>query len=152
MDTTLDKKYELKIDKLATIIDKDNYIMPKNISKQGFGIGVNYKETPKGLKLEFSSKLFSTPTSLNALKWANSEGYSDKIYEQTQIIINNDFLINYAPIFRVDAFEDVLVDEILLVEIPGCKQTCYYRYADSSEEHTTVGSFFSRHVSACSCF
>ena len=112
MNTTLDKKYELKIDKFATIIDKDNYIMPKNISKQGFGIGVNYKETPKGLKLEFSSKLFSTPTSLNALKWANNEEFSDKIYDQTQIIINNDFLINYAPIFRVDAFEDIFVDDI----------------------------------------
>lgn len=143
MDTTLDKKYELKIDKFTTIIDKDNYIMPKNISKQGFGIGVNYKETPKGLKLEFSSKLFSTPTSLNALKLSNCNEFSDKIYVQTQIIINNDYLINSAEIHRVDVFEDIFVDDIPSYYLSEIKEILkgksdkfdVYKYSDLSYIH-----------------
>jgi hypothetical protein len=101
----------IELDKIKTNIPFKYFKMPTNSPRNNYFIGFNYAITETGLKLEISGKMFATFENLGSITYNNAPYITDKIYQLSNIKINNNYLLNNAPMYRIDIKKDVLVKD-----------------------------------------
>jgi hypothetical protein len=102
----------IKVDKIKTKIPYDKCFIPKNTESVKTVIGLNSVMTKSGIIFEFSGKLFATSDSYGYLTKDNLNSLPEKIFSLTGIQVDSHYLLNQAPIYRVDVCNDVIVEDI----------------------------------------
>lgn len=99
------------VDKIKTKIPNSYYSYPDDLPYFTNKMGVQIWRHSDGLSLQFSGKLFATPTTLGAITIENADQITEVIEEKTNVKIDLNYLLKEAPIYEVHLKIDIYTDE-----------------------------------------
>lgn len=106
----LENSTNLEVDKLELSIPLEQCRLPKDIQKTS-GIGFNLWVNENSLYLSISGKMFFTPNSLGEITIHNYEEICPRIKKLTGVNINQDFLINSSPVYKLHIKKDMIAED-----------------------------------------
>ena len=105
----LETSTNLEVDKLDMSVPLKQCSLPEGF-QQTSGIGYNIWKKEDSLYLSISGKMFYTPNSLGEITKYNYEEICPRIKKLTIIDINQDFLINSSPVYKLHVKKDMITD------------------------------------------
>lgn len=116
------ENYFIKADKLVFNIPFDKCKIAHKIEYSKSLLGLNYDIKQDGILIKLSGKLFAKPDDFGSINKLNMNLLSEKIYQLTDINIDNHYLLNDAPVFSVDIKEDFFLEENPQYYLSECRE------------------------------
>lgn len=102
---------KIYVDKIKTKIPNSYCSYPDDLPYLTNKMGVQIWRHSDGLGLQYSGKLFATPTNLGAITIDNADQIAEVIEQKTNVKIDSDYLLKEAPTYEVHLKLDIHTDE-----------------------------------------